>query len=63
MTRFVLDNSVVMRWFTPSSNHSDRHYADRVLESMNESEAVVPGLFYLELIYITRQKEKRVRNE
>ena len=48
MTRFVLDNSVVMRWFTPSSKQSDWHYAERVLESMKEAEAVVPGLLYLE---------------
>ena len=59
MTRFVLDNSVVMRWFTPSSNHSDRHYADRVLESMNESEAVVPGLFYLEASNVLVCSERR----
>ncbi|MDE0291066.1 MAG: type II toxin-antitoxin system VapC family toxin [Candidatus Dadabacteria bacterium] len=59
MTRFVLDNSVVMRWFTPSSNQSDRHYADRVLESMNESEAVVPGLFYLEASNVLICSERR----
>ena len=35
--RFVLDNLVVMRWFTPSGKQSDWHYVERVLESMKEA--------------------------
>ena len=51
MTGFVLDNSVVMRWFMPSLEQSDQQYAERVLESMDESEvgALVPELWYLEV--------------
>ena len=48
MTRFVLDNSVAMRWFMPSLEQSDQQYAERVLKSMDESDAVVPELWYLE---------------
>ena len=48
MTRFVLDNSVAMRWLIPSLKPSDQQYAERVLKSMNESEALVPELWYLE---------------
>ena len=51
MTRFVLDNSVAMRWFMPSLEQSDQQYAERVLKSMDESEvgALVPELWYLEV--------------
>lgn len=59
MTRFVLDNSVVMRWFTPSSKQSDWDYAERVLESMKEAEAVVPGLLYLEASNVLICAERR----
>ena len=48
MTRFVLDNSVAMRWLIPSLKQSDQQYAERVLKSMNESDALVPELWYLE---------------
>ena len=48
MTRFVLDNSVAMRWFIPSLKQPDQQYAEHVLRSMNESDALVPELWYLE---------------
>ena len=59
MTRFVLDNSAVMRWFTPSGKQSDWDYAERVLESMKEAEAVVPGLLYLEASNVLICAERR----
>ena len=39
---------MAMRWFIPSLKQSDQEYAERVLRSMNESDALVPELWYLE---------------
>ena len=61
MTGFVLDNSVVMRWFMPSLEQSDQQYAERVLESMDESEvgALVPELWYLEVSNVLLGAERK----
>jgi len=48
MTAFVLDNSVAMRWLLASDKVSDQRYADSVLRSLADAEAVVPGLWHLE---------------
>ena len=48
MTAFVLDNSVAMRWLLASDKLSDQRYADSVLRSLVDAEAVVPGLWHLE---------------
>ena len=48
MTRFVLDNSVAMRWLMPSVKRSDQRYAEQVLKSMNKSDVLVPELWYVE---------------
>jgi predicted nucleic acid-binding protein len=48
MTAFVLDNSVAMRWLLASENAADQRYAERVLKSLLESEALVPNLWHLE---------------
>ncbi len=48
MTAFVLDNSVAMRWLLASTKSSDQDYADSVLQSLVDSEAVVPNLWHLE---------------
>ena len=48
MTRFVLDNSVAMRWLIPSLKQSDQKYAQRVLKSMGKADALVPELWYIE---------------
>ena len=58
MTRFVLDNSVAMRWFIPSLKQSDQQYAERVLRSMNESDALVPELWYLEASNVLLSAER-----
>ena len=50
MTRFVLDNSVAMRWLIASLKQSDQQYAQRVLKSMKKkADALVPELWYLEV--------------
>ena len=48
MTAFVLDNSVAMRWLLASNKASDQKYAESVLKSMVNTEAVVPNLWHLE---------------
>lgn len=48
MTRFVLDNSVAMRWLMPSVRKPDQRYAEKVLESMEAADALVPELWRLE---------------
>ena len=50
MTRFVLDNSVAMRWLMASLKQSDQQYAKRVLKSMKKAVALVPELWYLEAL-------------
>ena len=48
MTTFVLDNSVAMRWLLASNTISDQRYAESVLRSLANAEAVVPNLWHLE---------------
>jgi len=48
MTAFVLDNSVAMRWLLASNKVSDQRYAESVLRSLANAEAVVPNLWHLE---------------
>jgi len=48
MTTFVLDNSVAMRWLLASNKVSDQRYAESVLRSLANAEAVVPNLWHLE---------------
>ena len=43
MTAFVLDNSVAMRWLLESENTSNQKYAETVLKSMAEADALVPN--------------------
>ena len=44
MTAFVLDNSVAKRWLLASDKASDQRYAESVLKSLAQAEAVVPNL-------------------
>lgn len=48
--KFVLDNSVSMRWLIPSEKKSDQQYAQKVLKSMNDVtvSALVPSIWHLE---------------
>ena len=48
MTAFVLDNSVAMRWLLASNKVSDQRYAESVLKSLANAEALVPNLWHLE---------------
>ena len=59
MTVFVLDNSVAMRWLLESENASDQKYAETVLKSMTEADALVPNLWHLEAANVLLGAEKR----
>ena len=48
MTAFVIDNSVALRWILASNKTQGQRYADSVLESLVDSEALVPKLWHLE---------------
>lgn len=55
--RFVLDNSVTMRWFFGDGSSRDLGYAGRVLDAMKTGEAVVPGLWGLEVANVLARAE------
>lgn len=45
---FVLDNSVAMLWLLPQSNVAGEHLANKVLDRLMTTGAVVPSLWRLE---------------
>jgi len=57
--RFVLDASVALLWLVPQTNPSGMDYADAVLISLKESQAVVPSLFALETANVVAKVESR----
>ena len=59
MSGFVLDNSVSMRWLLESNKSSDQKYAEMVLKSLLETDALVPNLWHLEASNVLLGAEKR----
>ena len=59
MSGCVLDNSVAMRWLLASLKKSDQAYAEAVLQSLVETEALVPHLWHLEATNVLIGAEKR----
>ena len=59
MSRYVLDNSVAMRWLLVSNKRVDQAYAEKVLQSLVEDEAMVPQLWHLEAANVLLGAEKR----
>ena len=59
MSRFVLDNSVAMRWLLASQREADQVYAESVLQSLAEIEAVVPHLWHLEAVNVLLGAERQ----
>ena len=57
MSRYVLDNSVAMRWLLVSKK-TDQAYAEKVLKSLAKTEAVVPHLWHLEAANVLLGAEK-----
>lgn len=58
MSWYVLDNSVAMRWLLVSPKKRDQAYAESVLQSLSETEAVVPHLWHLEAANVLLAAEK-----
>jgi predicted nucleic acid-binding protein len=56
---FVLDNSVTMRWLLASEKSADQKYAENVLKAFNEVDALVPGLWHLEVVNVLMCAERR----
>ncbi len=59
MSQYVLDNSVAMRWLLASKKKADQAYAENVLQSLIDAEAVVPNLWHLEAANVLLAAEKR----
>ncbi|HKK01085.1 MAG TPA: type II toxin-antitoxin system VapC family toxin [Desulfuromonadales bacterium] len=57
-TRFVVDNSVVMAWCFHDVGND---YADAVLGGLTEGEALVPGVWPLEVANVLAAAERRGR--
>jgi predicted nucleic acid-binding protein len=50
--RFVLDASVSVRWALVDGSAADLKYADQVLGSLTSSQALVPQLWYTEMVHV-----------
>lgn len=59
MSNFVLDNSVAMRWHLESEKAADQKYAEAVLVSLSDAEALVPNLWHLEAANVLLGAERR----
>lgn len=57
--RFVLDNSVTMRWLFGDGSSSDQAYAKQVLASISEASVLVPGVWSLEVANVIARAEKK----
>jgi predicted nucleic acid-binding protein len=57
---FVLDNSVVMAWFFEDEVSE---YADAVLQSLEDAEAVVPAIWPLEVgnVLLVAERRRRIK--
>ncbi|NER32766.1 MAG: type II toxin-antitoxin system VapC family toxin [Oscillatoria sp. SIO1A7] len=59
MSRFVLDCSVGISWFMPDETNDD---AEAILAFLGEgSEAIVPSIFWLEIVNVLLVAERRNR--
>ena len=56
---FVLDASVALLWLVPQSNPAGVAYADATLNSLKESQALVPSLCALEIANVVAKIEAK----
>ena len=56
---FVLDNSVVMRWFFGDGDKSDLGYSLAVLDALGRSQAIVPTIWSLEVANVIARAEAK----
>ena len=57
--RFVLDNSVTMRWLFRDGSVADLDYAERVLDKLIAGIAVVPNIWQLEVANVIVRAEAK----
>lgn len=57
--RFVLDNSVTMRWLFGDGSTSDQTYARQVLASISDASVIVPEVWGLEVANVIARAEKK----
>jgi len=57
--KFVLDNSITMKWFFGDGKKEDLDYAIAVLETMKEAEASVPAIWGLEVSNVIAKAEAK----
>lgn len=57
--RFVLDNSVTMRWFFGDGKPQELVYAGKVLDAMQEAIAIVPMTWGLEVANVIAKAEEK----
>ena len=56
---FVLDASVALLWLVPQTNPTGVEYADATLNSLKESQALVPSLCALEIANVVAKVESK----
>jgi predicted nucleic acid-binding protein len=56
---FVIDNSVVMRWFFGDGKPQDMRYARSVLERLKSAHAIVPVVWGLEVANVITRAESQ----
>jgi predicted nucleic acid-binding protein len=57
--RFVLDNSVTMRWFFGDGKPAELAYAKRVLDALKSDDAIVPVTWGLEVANVIARAEAK----
>ncbi len=56
---FVLDSSIVMRWFFGDGDLSNRDYSFAVLDELERSRAIVPTIWSLEVANVIARAEAK----
>ena len=57
--KFVLDNSVAMRWFFGDGKPAELAYADKVLDQLKTNDAIVPVTWALEVANVIARAEAK----
>lgn len=57
--RFVLDNSVTMRWLFGDGSPADEAYAKQVLAAIAQASVLVPGVWRLEVANVIARAERK----
>lgn len=55
---FVLDASVALRWLLDDAGATNRKYCDAVMEALAAEAAIVPALWFTEIVHVLRNAEK-----